>query len=138
MRSAFAEYAGKLPVESGALSETLSDVIDAMAQGGAALAFIGDTPVGSARYLLEDEDVYVGRVAVLPAYRRRGVASALMHFMEDVARSLEKRAIRIGVRDSIPSNIALYQALGYQTVSIDPHPRGADRSWTMRLPLSDR
>ena len=60
-----------------------------------------------------------------------------MRFLEDVARSLHQPQIRIGVRDSLPSNIALYQSLGYATISIDPHPGGNDRSWTMVKRLSD-
>ena len=44
-------------------------------------------------------------------------------------RSIGKRAIRIGVRESLPSNIALYESLGYQTLKTEPH--GADRSRTM-------
>jgi ribosomal protein S18 acetylase RimI-like enzyme len=140
MRQAFAEYAGALPVESGALSETVQDVEAAMARpdAGAVLAFAGEVAVASARYLAEDDALYVGRVSVLPAYRRRGVASAVMAYLEEVARSLGRAAIRIGVRESLPSNIALYQRLGYETLRIEPHPRGADRSWTMRKQLSGR
>jgi ribosomal protein S18 acetylase RimI-like enzyme len=146
MREAFAEYAGRLPVESGALRESVADVATAMRAGGAVLCFLDDgaalcllddVAVGSARFLVEDDALYVNRVAVLPAYRRRGIASALMSFLEDVARSRGKNAIRIGVRESLPSNIALYEALGYGTVSIDRHPGGPDKSRTMLKALTD-
>jgi hypothetical protein len=43
MRQAFAEYAGRLPVESGALRETLADVNAAMRAGGAVLALSTST-----------------------------------------------------------------------------------------------
>jgi ribosomal protein S18 acetylase RimI-like enzyme len=132
MRQAFAEYAGALPVESGANAESLRDVEEAMAAGGAVLAFVDDTSVGSARFKMEDVDLYVGRVAVLPSHRRRGVASAVMRFLEGVAAERGLAAIRIGVRDSLPSNVGLYRSLGYELVSIDPHPRGPDRVWTMK------
>ena len=136
MRAAFAEYAGKLPQESGALLESLKDVQNAMAEGGAVLAFIGDVPVGSARFLPDGDGLYVGRVAVPPEHRRKGIASTLMRFLEDHARATGKSWIRIGVRESLPSNIALYETLGYATVKIEPH--GADRSLTMRKKVSDR
>jgi ribosomal protein S18 acetylase RimI-like enzyme len=136
MRAAFAEYAGKLAQPSGALRESAEDVKRAMASGGAVLAFIGDAAVGSARFLPEPEALYVGRVAVLPEYRRRGVASVVMRFFEEHARSQGKAAVRIGVRESLPSNLALYESLGYQRVKSEPH--GADRSWTMIKRLSDR
>jgi ribosomal protein S18 acetylase RimI-like enzyme len=132
MRQAFAEYAGALPVESGANAESLRDVEEAMAAGGAVLAFVDDTAVGSATFTMQDVDLYVGRVAVLPSHRRRGVASAVMRFLEGVAAERGLAAIRISVRDSLPSNVGLYRSLGYELVSIDPHPRGPDRVWTMK------
>ena len=66
MRAAFAEYAGKLPVESGALRETVADVESVMAQGGAVLGFVNGSAVASARYVVEGDGLYVGRVSVLP------------------------------------------------------------------------
>jgi ribosomal protein S18 acetylase RimI-like enzyme len=131
MRAAFAELRGALPVESGAHSEAVDDVLDVMRRGGAVLCFLDETAVGSARFTLEDDEMYVGRVAVLPSHRRRGIASAMMRYLEQQAASLGKRVVRIGVRDSLPSNVGLYQALGYELVSIEPHPRGPDRVWTM-------
>jgi ribosomal protein S18 acetylase RimI-like enzyme len=136
MRAAFAEYDGKLAQPSGALSETLEDVQRAMSEGGAALALLDGVAVGSARYVAADDELYVGRVAVLPEYRRRGVASALMRFLEDHALSIGKSSVRIGVRESLPSNLALYEALGYERIKVEPH--GADRSWTLIKQLSGR
>lgn len=116
-----------LPVESGAHAETLDDVLIDMRAGGAVLACEDDRPVGSARFVPEDDYLYVGRLAVLPSHRRRGVASAIMRFIEDAARLMERGKIRLGVRDSLPINVGLYQSLGYEVASIDPHPRGPDR-----------
>jgi ribosomal protein S18 acetylase RimI-like enzyme len=130
-QAAFEEYRGLLPVESGALSESVQDVHNALKEGGAILAVLDDEPVGAARWLREPDGLYVGRVAVLPTYRRQGIASALMRFLEDLAPELGADAIRIGVRESLPNNLKLYQALGYEVVSIDQHPRGPDRSFTM-------
>jgi len=132
MRAGFAELQGALPVDSGAHTETVDDVLAVMERGGAVLCFVDDVAVGSARFTLEEDQVYVGRVAVLPAHRRRGVASAMMRFLERLAADLGKDAVRIGVRDSLPSNVGLYQSLGYELVSSDPHPRGPDRVWTMK------
>jgi ribosomal protein S18 acetylase RimI-like enzyme len=131
MYAAFAEYAGALPVDSGAHTETVEDVLAVMRRGGALLALAGDEAVGSARFIVEDEALYVARVAVLPGHRRRGVASVMMRFCEDLARSMGKQHVRIGVRESLPSNVGLYEALGYERVSIAPHPRGPDQVWTM-------
>jgi hypothetical protein len=55
----------------------------------------------------------------------------MMRFLEGLAKSLHKTGVRIGVRDSLPSNVGLYQSLGYELVSMAQHPRGPDRVWTM-------
>jgi ribosomal protein S18 acetylase RimI-like enzyme len=136
-QSAFSEYRGALPVESGALAETVADVEAAMREGGAVVANVDNEPVGTARYVRQGDELYVGRVAVLPGHRRRGVASAMMRFLEQLAPSLGCKAVRIGVRESLPSNIALYQSLGYEVVSVDQHPRGPDRSVSMRKTAVD-
>lgn len=133
MLAAFAEYAGALPVESSALVESVEDVRTAMQQGGAILAFANkhDDPVGAARFRPEPGALYVGRVAVLPTHRRQGIGSAMMRFLEAVARAQNHDTIKIQVRDSLPSNVGLYRSLGYTLQSIDPHPRGPDQVWTM-------
>jgi ribosomal protein S18 acetylase RimI-like enzyme len=131
MLKAYAEYEDALPVASGAHAETVETVVDDMRQGGAVLAVDGGEPIGSARFLPEGDHLYVGRLAVLPSHRRRGVATALMRFLEDVARCRGHAAIRIGVRESLPANVGLYESLGYAVVSIEPHPRGSDRVVTM-------
>jgi ribosomal protein S18 acetylase RimI-like enzyme len=136
MRAAFAEYAGALPVESGANAESLEDVEHAMRSGGAVLAFIGDKAIGSARFTPQAEALYVGRVAVVPEHRRQGVATVMMRFLEDVAAALERDALHVDVRESLPSNVKLYQSLGYEVIGIAPHPRGPDRVWSMRKSLA--
>jgi len=130
MLAAYSDLEGALPVESGAHAESLGDVVAEMSKGGAILAEDG-VALGSARFMREDASLYVGRVAVLPTHRRRGVASAMMRFLEGIARELVLPSLRVGVRESLPSNIRLYESLGYRTVSVDPHPRGPDRVFTM-------
>jgi len=100
------------------------------------LAMSGEQPVGAARFELEPDALYVGRVAVLPSHRRQGIASALMRCCEDLAPGLGRDQVRLEVRQSLPGNVALYQSLGYEVTSIDPHPRGPDVSLTMRKMLA--
>lgn len=136
MQAAFEEYRGQLAVASSALDESVADVAEVMARGGAVLALLGDEPVGSARFVVETDEVYVGRVAVLPRYRRQGIASAIMRFIEAHLSELGRTSIRLAVRDSLPSNVGLYRGLGYEVISVQAHPRGADRVWTMRKTIS--
>jgi GNAT superfamily N-acetyltransferase len=120
---AFEEFRQTLIPPPGILAETVDDVARYIEEGGAVLAWEGEIAVGSARFHLEPECFYVGRVAVPPAFRRRGVATALMHFLEDHARSLGSSETRVEVRQALPSNVALYEALGYERTGVQPHPR---------------
>jgi ribosomal protein S18 acetylase RimI-like enzyme len=120
---AFAEFRDTLIPPPGILRESVEDVAQYIETGGAVIAWDGDLPVGSARFHPEPDHLYVGRVAVPPAFRRRGIASAMMRVLEDHARSLGFTETRVQVRQALPSNVALYRSLGYCPISTDPHPR---------------
>ncbi|MFN8378303.1 MAG: GNAT family N-acetyltransferase [Anaerolineae bacterium] len=122
------EYRGVLKPPSGVFRETPADVRAAMAKGGAFLAWWGVLLTGSARYRFERDHVYVGRVSVLPAYRGRGVATALMQAIEPRAQAAGFRRLRLGVRLILDSNIRLYERLGYLVVSVQEHEKGG-RWW---------
>jgi GNAT superfamily N-acetyltransferase len=126
-QEAFAEYRGVLDPPSGAHEETIGDVEQAIEGGGALLVWDGDAPVGSARFEPRNDYLYVGRVAVLPEHRRKGVATAIMARMADIARDLGLPTMRVGVRDPLPCNVHLYERLGYAIAAVEPHPRGPDR-----------
>lgn len=132
MLDAFEEFRGTLEPPSSALDETLEDTRRAIDAGGAVIAWLGDTAVGSARYLPRPDYLYVGRLAVLPAHRGRGVAAALMTAMAEQARALNLPEVRVEVRLSLPGNVAFFRRLGFQTVSEQPHPRGP-AYWTIIL-----
>ena len=120
---AFAEFRHVLVPPPGILGETAADVARYIETGGAVLAWDGDIAVGSARFHPEPDHFYIGRVAVPPAYRRRGVATVIMRFLEENARSLGFTETRVEVRQALPSNIALYESLGYHPTGVHPHPR---------------
>lgn len=126
MVEAFAAYGETLQPPSGALSEMVADVAAMMARGGAVLARDGPKAVGSARFEPRDGSLYVGRVSVLPDHRRRGIARAMMRFIEADAAACGFQRIELGVRMSLPGNLALYDSLGYETVSVRPHQGGPD------------
>src|SRR6185369_8663025 len=118
MQDAFAEYIGVLQPPSSTHAETVEDVLRAMSAGGAVLAWEDDIAVGSARYNRKSDHFYIGRVAVLPAYRGKGIASAMMAYLEGLARDAGVERVQIGVRMALPQNLALYQRLGYEIISI--------------------
>ena len=132
-KAAFEGYRGVLDPPSGVVDETVEDVARAIQRGGAMLAWAGDRAVGCARFEPRPDCLYVGRVAVLPAHRRQGVATALMVEMEGIARELGLAELRVGVRSSLPNNVGLYQRLGYAVLNVEPHPGGPDSTiWMTR------
>ena len=131
MRLAFAEYRGKLYPESGALGETLDDVRSGIASGGAFLALVDKVIAGTARYRVFPDHIYGERIGVLPAYRGLGIAAALTKAIESTAGARGVPQVQVKVRRSIPSNLVLYQKLGYRVLGTEPYPIGTDVQITL-------
>src|SRR5262245_35630088 len=126
VQAAFAEYDGVLEVRPSALTETLEEVQQAIEEGGVLLAWDGDVAVGTVRYELNPDHLYVGRLAVLPSHRRRRVGIALMRYIEGLAATLDRTRIELCTRQSMQSNLAFYERLGYHIFKTEAHPRGPD------------
>lgn len=126
MLAAFAEYDGVLTVPSSALSESVEDVAEHIALGGAVLASRDGMAVGSGRFELREDHVYIGRLSVLPGQRGEGIGALMMVAMEQHAAALGFNEARIGVRTKLPRNIALYERLGYVVTARYRHPRGEE------------
>lgn len=124
-RAAFEQFREQLDPPSGALHETLERLIASAFQPdhGVTLAFVEDVAAGVLRWSIspQRDHLYVGRVAVLPAYRHQGIASALMCWADAYARSLGLPAVQFGVRLQAPENIRFYQHLGYQIIEYAQH-----------------
>lgn len=124
-RAAFEEFRSRLDPPSGALDETLAELVASAFQPdrGVTLAFMDGAAAGALRWEVHAQRayLYVGRVAVLPAYRRQGVASALMRWADDHARALGLPAVQFGVRLQAPQNIHFYQCLGYYVAEYSGH-----------------
>ena len=68
---------------------------------------------------------------MLPAYRGRGIAASLTKAIETTATARNIRHVHVKVRASIPSNLRLYEKLGYRVLESDPYPVGTDVSITL-------
>ena len=136
MRAAFAEYDAVLTVPSSAMWESVEDVSEHIALGGAVLARLGSEPVGSGRYELREDHVYIGRLSVLPSHRGHGIAAAMMLAMEERGRRAAKPEARISVRVLLARNIELYERLGYTVTARYQHERGEETVVDMVKPLA--
>lgn len=137
MCDAYREYDGAMNPPMSGTGASVAQVSDAMKRGGAVLAWDGATPVGSARYRLASEFVRIKRVSVLPPWRRQGIATAMLGYIERLALSEGRREARLTVRMSLVQNVNLYQRVGYQVVKLKPHPRGEGVVCTLVKQLCD-
>ena len=126
MRAAFAEYESVLQVPSSAMWETVEDTACHIRLGGAVLARLGGEAVGSGRYELREDHIYIGRLSVLPAHRGRGIGEAMMLAMEERGRQAAKPEARISVRVLLARNVALYERIGYAVTARYQHDRGEE------------
>ena len=62
------------------------------------------------------DEGYISNVAVSPAFRRRGIASALIRALLDRARERNLSFVTLEVRESNAAAIALYEGFGFRPV----------------------
>ena len=121
--SAFAEYRGKLDPESSAFGETADSVRQALATGEGLAAWNDGRMVGC--LILEPRGaagLYLGRLAVDPAYRGRGIAGGLAQAAEAWARRRGRFHLELNVRLALAGNIRLFERLGYRETARKSHP----------------
>lgn len=68
--------------------------------------------VGTGRAARRGDTTTVGRLAVLPEYQRKGIASALVHAIENAYS--ESTRYEVFTSETSLDNIALYEKLGYR------------------------
>src|SRR5256885_517871 len=113
-----------LPIDppSSVLKETVAefaarlqtDTIFIASDAGAMIGTIFCTPDGHA--------LYIGRLAVHPDWRRRGVANALVDAAKTEARERGAKRITLGARIALPGNVALFRRHGFVIVRETCHP----------------
>jgi ribosomal protein S18 acetylase RimI-like enzyme len=122
MRRAFAEYRGVLKPESSVFVETAAVIAEKLAAGGGFAAVENDRPVGCIIAEANGKRGYLGRLAVDPTMRRRGLARRLMLTGEGFVRDRRLKSVEVQVRIVPTGNIALFQSLGYRETARGCHP----------------
>src|SRR5262249_22339857 len=111
--ASFEQYRGRLRPESGAFRETAETISAELAhESGAIIAERNGAVVGCVMVKLLDDDLYFGRLAVVPAARGLGIARRLVEAVEDEARRRELAGVRLGVRIVLTENQQLFTSLG--------------------------
>lgn len=136
MREAFRQYIGVLDPVPKAAVITLDEVREALGEGGGILGLVEGEVAATSLFRVEPDRLYIGRLSVLPRFRGRGIATALLDYMEMAAATLELPRARLGTRQSMPMNVALYERHGYRVVERHPQPSGCDEVLYMEKRVS--
>jgi GNAT superfamily N-acetyltransferase len=114
MLEAFEEYRS-LDVPSSAINESLEPLQIAIKSNSekALLCSINGDPLGSCRFTMKEDTLYFSRVSVTPSARGKGIAKAMLLWLEKYASDNFKGKMACRVRVSLPKNISLYKSMGY-------------------------
>ncbi len=129
---AFAEYRNVLDPPPGGLNETAESVRAQMAQGTRVLLAEQDGEPAGCVFCTPHGDegfVYLGRLSVSPAFRRRGIGNALLAAVEEQARALGYVRTRLGTRVVLTQKQAWYERLGYRVIAEKAHPGRPDPTY---------
>jgi GNAT superfamily N-acetyltransferase len=125
-REAFEEFRGFLDPPNGSDFETPEVVATQMLKGVALIGYVSGAGAASLRITLNPDHLYIGRVGVVPRMRCKGIGRAMIHRAELIAAHLQLPEVRLGAREKLTDNVALYLKLGYTIDRVMPHPRGPD------------
>lgn len=118
--AAYRIYDGRLRPPSSALEETGEAVARYLQRGGVIVAECEREIVGAVRYETRDAYVYLGRLAVAPAWQGRGIARRLVAAVEEWTEMIGLDEVQLGVRVELAGNRALYEHLGYTVAGLVP------------------
>lgn len=121
IHSAFEEYRGRLDPPSGAHAETETSVRKKLQDGGAVVAVGGGELLGCVFFQPESDHVYLGRLAVRPGHRGRGIARHLVAWVESHERTTALGRVRVGVRLALRQNRAYFERAGYVVTQLESH-----------------
>ena len=82
--------------------------------------------MGTALWTEQDGGLYLGRLAVLPAWRGRGVAKALVAAAEGAARRLALPRTHLSTRLVLLDNRRLFAGCGFVETACHAHPGYAE------------
>ena len=122
IQAAFAEHRGRLDPPSSAERKTIAIMRDELSD---AHGFVACDDAGAVVGCVVAHHVadalHWERLAVLPAYRGRRLATRLMDRVEQCARELSVEILRLEVRLAMTHNRALYVSRGYRVVGYGAH-----------------
>lgn len=107
---------------SGVLKETEADFVARLRDDTCFVVEADGKLIASIFCAVDGDALYIGRLAVAPAHRRRGLANALIEAAKQKARRRGCKRITLGARIALPGNVALFRGHGFAVVRETCHP----------------
>jgi predicted N-acetyltransferase YhbS len=124
IQSAFASQSVATDPPPSALTETAASVAATLVapdQGGIG-AWAGAALAGCVLWEVQPRGLYLGRLSVAPAFRRRGLAPALVAAMEAEARRRSLPRLLLSTRLILADNRRLFARCGFVETAQHAHP----------------
>ena len=106
---------------SSVLKETVADFETRLRAEIVIVAEADRRLIGSVFCAPQGDALYMGRLTVVPDWRRRGIAGALIDAAKDEARRIGARRMTLRARISLPGNVALFRRHGFAIVGEHAH-----------------
>ena len=126
IRAAFAAQSVATDPPPSALRVSTADVATHLSRGGGAVAEAAGRLAGSALWTDQDGGLYLSRLAVTPAFRRCGVARALVAAAEAAAWQAGLARMRLSTRLVLLDNRRLFATCGFVETTCEAHPGYAE------------
>ena len=107
---------------SSVLKESEADFIARLTDDTCFIVEADGKLIASVFCALDGDALYIGRLAVAPKWRRRGVANKLMDALKAEARRRGAKRVTLGARIALPGNVALFRRHGFVIVRETCHP----------------
>jgi GNAT superfamily N-acetyltransferase len=121
IRVAFAAQPRSTEPPSSALKETAETVAAKIATGGGIGAFASGMLVAAVLWEIKAGALHVGRVSVVPAWRGRSLAWALIATCESEAKRRGLMRMTLRVRLELPENERLFERFGFERRELEAH-----------------
>ena len=136
LKDCFAFMDGRIDPPSS-LKQMTPDILREKAGEETLVVVLCDDDLVACGFLRETQEaIYIGKLAVKPTFRKRGILKSMVHVAEQHARERRKAALELEARVELVENHKTFGALGFVKTGESSHA-GYDRatSITMKKPL---